>query len=138
MCACVQGDGHSRIGVAAGDHAVAIWPLLCGMAKSKYYLLTGEMVDAPEAERIGLLSKVVPEGQSMPEAMRVAEALARGPQHALRHTKRSLNVRSDLLIPAAPLLRLPADSDQCFVRLLPGLAQSKRWSLRHQRRAGNA
>merc|ERR1719281_2182131 len=59
------GDGHTRLGVAAGDHAVAIWPLLCGMAKAKYYLLTGEMVDATEAERIGLVSQLVPEGLAL-------------------------------------------------------------------------
>ena len=40
------GDGHVRLGVAAGDHAAIIWPLLCGMAKARYYLLTGEMVTA--------------------------------------------------------------------------------------------
>ena len=33
-------DGHTRLGVAAGDHAAICWPLLCGMAKAKYYLLT--------------------------------------------------------------------------------------------------
>src|SRR5574341_524276 len=33
-------DGHTRLGVAAGDHAALVWPLLCGMAKAKYYLLT--------------------------------------------------------------------------------------------------
>ena len=35
-------DGHTRLGVAAGDHAVLIWPLLCGLAKARYYLLTNE------------------------------------------------------------------------------------------------
>ena len=33
-------DGHTRLGVAAGDHAAMVWPLLCGMAKAKYLLLT--------------------------------------------------------------------------------------------------
>ncbi|MEO8322965.1 MAG: enoyl-CoA hydratase/isomerase family protein, partial [Actinomycetota bacterium] len=37
-------DGHTRLGVAAGDHAAIIWPLLCGMAKAKYYLLTCDPV----------------------------------------------------------------------------------------------
>lgn len=86
------GDGHIKLGVAAGDHAVAIWPLLCGMAKAKYYALTGEMIDAKEAERIGLVSKMVPKGESVAEAMRVARGLARGPQHAIKHTKRAFNV----------------------------------------------
>ena len=49
-------DGHVRLGVAAGDHAAIIWPLLCGMAKAKYYLLTCDFLDGREAERIGLVS----------------------------------------------------------------------------------
>merc|ERR1719478_489088 len=85
------GDGHTKLGVAAGDHAVAIWPLLCGMAKTKYYVLTGEIIGAKEAERIGLVSKLVPEGKAEEEAMRIGRELAAGPQHALKHTKRSLN-----------------------------------------------
>ncbi len=85
------GDGHVRLGVAAGDHAAIIWPLLCGLAKSKYYLMTGEMVTGDEAERIGLVSKAVPNGQVLPEALRVAGHLATGPQLAIRLTKRALN-----------------------------------------------
>ncbi len=54
------GDGHVRLGVAAGDHAAIIWPLLCGLARAKYYLMTGEMVTGDEAERIGLVSKALP------------------------------------------------------------------------------
>jgi enoyl-CoA hydratase len=84
-------DGHLRLGVAAGDHAVAIWPLLCGMAKSKYYLMTADFIDGREAERIGLVSLCVPPDQLMPKAMEVAQKLARGPQQALRFTKRALN-----------------------------------------------
>src|SRR5699024_12409516 len=54
------GDGHVKLGVAAGDHAAILWPLLCGMAKARYYLLTGEMVTGTEAERIGMVSKALP------------------------------------------------------------------------------
>jgi enoyl-CoA hydratase len=85
------GDGHVRLGVAAGDHAAIIWPLLCGLAKAKYYLLTGEMVTGDEAERIGLVSKALPTAEVLPEAMRVATQLATGPQLAIRLTKRALN-----------------------------------------------
>jgi len=84
-------DGHLRLGVAAGDHAVILWPLLCGMAKAKYYLLTGDFIDGKEAERIGLVSLCVPADQLMAKAMEVANKLAKGPQHAVRWTKRSLN-----------------------------------------------
>jgi enoyl-CoA hydratase len=84
-------DGHLRLGVAAGDHAVIIWPLLCGMAKAKYYLLTSEFVDGREAERIGLVSLCVPAAELMDRAMAVARKLGSGPQHAVRWTKRALN-----------------------------------------------
>jgi len=84
-------DGHLRIGVAAGDHSVIIWPLLCGMAKAKYYLLTADFLDGREAERIGLVSISVPAAELMDRAIAVASRLALGPQHALRWTKRALN-----------------------------------------------
>ena len=84
-------DGHLRIGVAAGDHACIIWPLLCGMAKAKYYLLTADFIDGPEAERIGLVSKCVPLDKLMEEALGVAGRLGAGPQPAVRWTKRALN-----------------------------------------------
>jgi len=84
-------DGHVRLGVAAGDHACMIWPLAMGMAKAKYYLLTCEFLDAREAERLGLVSLVVPHEDLMPTAWKVAERLARGPQYAIRFTKRALN-----------------------------------------------
>jgi enoyl-CoA hydratase len=85
------GDGHVRLGVAAGDHAAIIWPLLCGLARARYYLLTGEMVTGAEAERIGLVSKALPREQVLDEAMRVAAVLATGSQPSIRLTKRALN-----------------------------------------------
>jgi enoyl-CoA hydratase len=84
-------DGHTRLGVAAGDHAAIIWPLLCGMAKAKYYLLTSEFLDGREAERIGLVSRAVPAERLMDTAWTVAESLARGSQPSIRFTKRALN-----------------------------------------------
>ena len=85
------GDGHVKLGAAAGDHAAIIWPLLCGMAKARYYLLTGDMLDGAEAERIGLVSKAVAREEVLPEALRVAAALAAGSQLAIRLTKKALN-----------------------------------------------
>ena len=84
-------DGHVKLGVSAGDHAVILWPLLCGMAKAKYYLMTAEFLDGKEAERIGLVSLCVPRAQLMEKALAVAEKLGRGSQSAIRYTKRSLN-----------------------------------------------
>ncbi|MDQ1320034.1 MAG: enoyl-CoA hydratase [Actinomycetota bacterium] len=85
------GDGHVKLGVAAGDHAAIIWPLLIGMAKARYYLLTGEMLSGAEAERIGLVAKALPREQVLDEALRIADGLAAGAQQAIRLSKRALN-----------------------------------------------
>ena len=84
-------DGHTRLGVAAGDHAAIVWPLLCGMAKAKYYLLLCDEVSGEEAERIGLVSLCVDESELQAKALEVARRLTRGSQPALRWTKYSLN-----------------------------------------------
>jgi enoyl-CoA hydratase len=85
------GDGHVKLGAAAGDHAAIIWPLLCGMARARYYLLTGEMVGGTEAERIGLVSKALPRAEVLAEALRIAQVIAAGSQTAVRLSKRALN-----------------------------------------------
>ena len=85
------GDGHVRLGVAAGDHAVLLWPLLCGMAKAKYYVLTAEFIDGKEAERIGLVSRCVPQEAVLATALEVADRLATSGQQAVQWTKRSFN-----------------------------------------------
>ena len=84
-------DGHVRLGVAAGDHAALLWPLLCGMAKAKYYLLTADFLEGPEAERIGLVTKCVPDDRVVAEALEVAQRLARGSATAVQWTKRVMN-----------------------------------------------
>lgn len=84
-------DGHTRLGVAAGDHAAICWPLLVGMAKAKYYLLTCEPLSGEEAERIGLVSKCVDDDDVIAEATRIASELAQGAPTAIRWTKMSLN-----------------------------------------------
>jgi len=84
-------DGHTRLGVAAGDHAALCWPLLCGMAKAKYYLLTCETLTGEEAERIGLVSLCTDDEQVHTVALDVATRLSGGSQAALRWTKQTLN-----------------------------------------------
>jgi enoyl-CoA hydratase len=93
-------DGHLRLGVAAGDHANIIWPLLCGLAKAKYYLITSEFIDGSTADQIGLVSKSVPRERLMEEAMAVATRIATGPQDAARWTKRALNLWVQQAAPA--------------------------------------
>jgi enoyl-CoA hydratase len=93
-------DGHIRLGVGAGDHAVLLWPLLCGMAKAKYYLLTADFIDGREAERIGLVSRCVSDERVLDEALQIAGKIARGPRQAARWTKRTLNHWLRAAIPA--------------------------------------
>src|SRR5206468_10621096 len=71
-------DGHTRLGVAAGDHAVLVWPLLCGPAKAKYHLLLCEPLSGEEAERIGPVSLCVPAEQLESRALEIALPPAAG------------------------------------------------------------
>lgn len=84
-------DGHTRLGVAAGDHAVMTWPLLVGMAKAKYYLLTCQTLSGEEAERLGLVSVACDATEVLPRALDIAEQLASGSQSSIRWTKYALN-----------------------------------------------
>jgi len=85
------GDPHVRVGVVAGDGSCAIWPLLCGPARAKQYLMTGDLLSADEAERIGLVNRVVDDGAAYAEAERFAERLLALPPLAVRWTKHSIN-----------------------------------------------
>ena len=84
-------DGHTMLGVAAGDHAAIIWPLLCGLAKAKYYVLLCEELLGEEAERIGLVSLAVEESEVEEKALSIAAKLAKGAPNAIRWSKYALN-----------------------------------------------
>ncbi len=84
-------DGHTRLGVAAGDHAAVCWPLLVGMAKSKYYLMTCQPLTGEEAERIGLVSLCVDDDEVHDKALEVADQIMAVSPSAVRWTKHTLN-----------------------------------------------
>ena len=84
-------DGHTKVGIAAGDHAAIIWPLLVGMAKAKYHLLTNVPLSGEEAERIGLVSLCVDDAEVEGRALEIARSLAAGSATAIRWTKLALN-----------------------------------------------
>lgn len=84
-------DGHTRLGVAAGDHAAIVWPLLCGMAKAKYYLLLCDEIRGEQASDMGLISLAVEDAELDATAVSVASRLADGAQDAIRYTKYALN-----------------------------------------------
>jgi len=85
------GDPHVKVGIVAGDGGVAIWPLAVGPARAKQYLLTGDPLSADEAERIGLVNRVVPAAALADEAMAFAARLAAGAPLAVRYTKLAVN-----------------------------------------------
>ena len=84
-------DPHVRVGIVAGDGGAAIWPLALGPARAKQYLLTGDPLGAVEAERIGLVNRVVPPASLEAEALAFAQRLADGAPLALRYTKQAVN-----------------------------------------------
>jgi enoyl-CoA hydratase len=85
------GDPHVKVGIVAGDGGAAIWPLLVGPARAKQYLLTGDPLSAVEAERIGLVNRVVPAADLQREALALATRLAAGAPLAVRYTKLAVN-----------------------------------------------
>lgn len=84
-------DGHARLGVSAGDHAAIVWPLLCGMAKAKYYLLTNRPMTGEEAERNNLVSLAVDAEALEATVLEIAAELAAAAPTAVRMTKHVLN-----------------------------------------------
>jgi enoyl-CoA hydratase len=84
-------DGHIRAALSAGDGGVLAWPMSMGIVKAKQYLMTGDFISAGDAERFGLVTEVVEDGESLARATVVARQLAAKPQFAIRATKASLN-----------------------------------------------
>jgi enoyl-CoA hydratase len=85
------GDPHVKVGIVAGDGGAIIWPALIGVSRAKEFLMTGKLINAVEAERIGLVNHAVPPDQVLPKARELALELANGPTWAIRYTKVSVN-----------------------------------------------
>jgi enoyl-CoA hydratase len=96
-------DTHVRMGIGAGDGGQVIWPLLMGVNRAKYFLMTGDRVPAEEAERLGLVNFVVENEELMPKALEIAERLANGPGRAISASKVPINkylkMVSNLVLP---------------------------------------
>ena len=84
-------DPHTLIGLVAGDGAAIIWPLLCGMARTKLHLLTGQPLDGKGAAAIGLVSLAVDDDKVVGSALEFARKMAVQPAAAIRWTKHTLN-----------------------------------------------
>jgi enoyl-CoA hydratase len=87
----VFADTHVKMGIGAGDGGQVIWPFLMGVNRAKYYLMTGDRLDAAEAERLGLVNFVVPDDELMDRALEIADRLAAGPGLAIAASKVPIN-----------------------------------------------
>lgn len=85
-------DTHTLAGLATGDHAALLWPLACGLPRSKWLLLTATPVSGSEAERIGLVSLCTPDADVETRALEIATTLASREPQAIRGTKAVLNL----------------------------------------------
>jgi len=86
------GDPHVLVGFTAGDGGAVIWPQLIGYTRAKEYLMTGALMTAPEAARIGLINHAVPSEELDERVYGLAEQLASGSQIAIRTTKMAVNI----------------------------------------------
>jgi enoyl-CoA hydratase len=85
-------DPHVAIGLVAGDGGAAMLPLLIGLMKAKEYVMLGERITAPIAEKLNLVTKVVDDETVLGEALALGEKLAALPPQALRATKIAMNM----------------------------------------------
>ncbi len=86
------GDPHVSVGLTAGDGGAVIWPQLIGYARAKEYLMTGDLIPAPEAVRIGLINHAFAAADLDERVDAFADRLASGATTAIRTTKMSINI----------------------------------------------
>lgn len=86
------GDPHVSVGLVAGDGGAVIWPQLIGYARAKEFLMTGELMTAADAARIGLINHAVPAGELDARVAAFADRLMRGAGKAIRWSKVSVNI----------------------------------------------
>ena len=91
-------DPHVTGGMVSGDGGAVLWPLLMGPNRAKEFLMTGDLVSAQEADRLGLVNHVVPSGSLFDEAMSMAQRLAAGPALAIRLNKRLVNKELEMRV----------------------------------------
>ena len=101
----VFADTHVKMGIGAGDGGQVIWPLLMGVNKAKYFLMTGEQISGEDAERAGLVNFLVDDDDVLDKAMEIADRLAAGPGLAISASKVGINqyikMVSNLVLPYA-------------------------------------
>ena len=87
----IMNDQHTPKGMCCGDGGAIIWPLILGPQKAKQYLFTGDNMTAEEAERFGMVTKVVPRAELDQYGWDLAKRLTAMPTMAIRFTKHAIN-----------------------------------------------
>jgi 2-(1,2-epoxy-1,2-dihydrophenyl)acetyl-CoA isomerase len=95
------GELFMRMGLASDFGGSYLLPRLVGMARAKEIYLTGRIVDAKEAERIGMINRVVPDVELEKQSYALARQMADGPTRALGIIKSQLNAAVDTNLEAA-------------------------------------
>ena len=104
-------DPHVNLGLVAGDGGAVIWPLLMGLMKAKYYLLTGERIPAATCVELGMANFAVARSEVVDRAVELAARLADQPRQALEETKRALNLHLQQAILAVAPFACAAELD---------------------------
>ncbi|HEY3485804.1 MAG TPA: enoyl-CoA hydratase-related protein [Ilumatobacteraceae bacterium] len=121
------GDPHVLAALPAGNGAAVIWPLLVGVNRAKQLLMTSEILTAADAERFGLVTRVVADGEALPAAMAMAERLLALAPQAVEGTKASINrllaIASSAVLPLSLALEDAAMRHDDFRAALARLAE---------------
>jgi enoyl-CoA hydratase/carnithine racemase len=81
---------HFPSGVVPGDGVHVVWTMLLGPNRGRYFLFTGQEIDATEAQRLGVVAEVVPRARLMERAWELARSIAQKPEIARRFTRAAL------------------------------------------------
>jgi enoyl-CoA hydratase len=125
----VFADTHVRMAIAAGDGGQLIWPLLMGVNRAKYYLMTGDRMSAEEAERLGLVNFVVEDDALMERTLELADRLAAGPALAISASKVAVNqymkMVSNLVLPLSLKLEEETMATEDFREAVMAFAEKR-------------
>jgi enoyl-CoA hydratase/carnithine racemase len=83
-------DPHFTNGLVPGDGVHVVWPLLLGMNRGRYFLLTGQRLSAQEALALGVVNEVLPADDVLPRAWELARVIAQRPPAVLRATRTAM------------------------------------------------
>lgn len=85
--ATIQDSAHFNGGLVPGDGVHVVFPLLMGVNRARYFLLTGQVLSATEALDLGLVNEVMPEPALLPRAWALARQLRQRPPLLRRYTR---------------------------------------------------